>query len=145
MQTLLVGAVLARATERSAAGFLLQALRPYGEALVLGLQLAEFGRGLRIVETDKELPALHRLPVTDEDVLDNRGLGRLDDRLLGVPISGELATELVHIGLAAMLSGAGADVFNRASFNYPTLGDLYKLATYDMLLQRYRRERERVT
>ena len=61
---------------------------------------------------------------------------REDDRLLGVHIIGELATELVHVGQAAMLSSAGADLFNRACFNYPTLGDLYKLATYDMLLQR---------
>jgi len=30
----------------------------------------------------------------------------------------------------------GADLFNRACFNYPTLGDLYKYATYDALLQR---------
>jgi NAD(P) transhydrogenase len=72
---------------------------------------------------------------------DEKGLikllfGRNDDRLLGVHVIGETATELVHIGLAAMLTGAGAELFNRACFNYPTLGDLYKLATYDMLLQR---------
>ncbi len=35
-----------------------------------------------------------------------------------------------------MLAEAGADLFNRACFNYPTLGDLYKYATYDALLQR---------
>jgi NAD(P) transhydrogenase len=52
-----------------------------------------------------------------------------DHRLLGVHIIGELATDLVHIGLMAMLSEAGADIFNRACFNYPTLGDLYLLGT----------------
>ena len=61
---------------------------------------------------------------------------REDMRLLGVHVIGEHATELVHIGLIAMLAEAGADLFNRACFNYPTLGDLYKYATYDALLQR---------
>ena len=57
-------------------------------------------------------------------------------RLLGVHVVGEQATELVHIGLVAMLAGVGASLFNRACFNYPTLGDLYKSATYDALLKR---------
>lgn len=61
---------------------------------------------------------------------------REDMRLLGVHVIGELATEVVHTGLMAMLCEAGADLFNRACFNYPTLGDLYKSATYDALLQR---------
>lgn len=64
-------------------------------------------------------------------------LFRRDDMaLLGVHVIGEQATELVHIGLMAMLSGGGADLFDRACFNYPTLGDLYKDATYDALLRR---------
>ncbi len=62
--------------------------------------------------------------------------GRDDMRLLGVHVLGEQATELVHVGLIAMLAGGGADIFNRACFNYPTLGDLYKYATYDALVQR---------
>ncbi|MES2692874.1 MAG: Si-specific NAD(P)(+) transhydrogenase [Verrucomicrobiota bacterium] len=61
---------------------------------------------------------------------------RDDMRLLGVHIIGEQATELVHIGLIAMLAEAGAEIFNRACFNYPTLGDLYKYATYDALDRR---------
>ncbi|MCW1923838.1 Si-specific NAD(P)(+) transhydrogenase [Luteolibacter arcticus] len=56
-----------------------------------------------------------------------------DMRLLGVHIIGEQATELVHVGLIAMLAEAGAEIFNRACFNYPTLGDLYKYAAYDAL------------
>jgi NAD(P) transhydrogenase len=32
---------------------------------------------------------------------------------------------------------ANAELFNRACFNYPTLGDLYKLAAYDAILQRH--------
>jgi NAD(P) transhydrogenase len=61
---------------------------------------------------------------------------RDDMRLLGVHIMGEQATELVHVGLMALLCGAGADLFNLACFNYPTLGDLYKYAAYDAFAQR---------
>jgi NAD(P) transhydrogenase len=61
---------------------------------------------------------------------------REDMRLLGVHVIGEQATEVVHVGLIAMLAEEGADLFNRACFNYPTLGDLYKYATYDALAQR---------
>jgi NAD(P) transhydrogenase len=57
-------------------------------------------------------------------------------RLLGVHVVGEQATELVHIGLVAMLAGVGASVFNRVCFNYPTLGELYKTATYEAILRR---------
>jgi len=72
---------------------------------------------------------------------DEHGLLKLifrpeDMRLLGVHVVGEQATELVHIGLMAMLAGVGASVFNRVCFNYPTLGDLYKYATYEALLKR---------
>jgi NAD(P) transhydrogenase len=61
---------------------------------------------------------------------------RDDMRLLGVHVMGEHATEVVHIGLIAMLCDATADVFNRASFNYPTLGDLYKYAAYRALWEK---------
>jgi len=64
---------------------------------------------------------------------------RQDDmRLLGVHVVGEQATELVHLGLIAMMAEAGADLFNRTCFNYPTLGDLYKYATYAAMLKRDR-------
>ncbi|MGH8627962.1 MAG: Si-specific NAD(P)(+) transhydrogenase, partial [Gammaproteobacteria bacterium] len=77
---------------------------------------------------------------------DERGFLKLlfrgrDMRLLGVHVMGEHATDVVHIGLIAMLQEAGADLFNRACFNYPTLGDLYKFATYDVILQRAGRGR----
>ena len=56
--------------------------------------------------------------------------------LLGVHVVGEQATELVHIGLVAMMSNSGAELFNRTCFNYPTPGDLYKYATYEAILKR---------
>ena len=62
---------------------------------------------------------------------------RRDDlALLGVHVIGEQAAELVHIGLVALTSGGGAKVFLDACFNYPTLGELYKLATHDALQKR---------
>jgi NAD(P) transhydrogenase len=59
-------------------------------------------------------------------------------KLLGVHVIGEQATELVHIGLMAMLAGADREIFNSACFNYPTLGDLYKAATYDAFISTIR-------
>lgn len=61
---------------------------------------------------------------------------RADMKLLGVHVIGEQATELVHIGLTALMTGGGAELFLNSCFNYPTLGDLYKLATADALLKR---------
>ena len=59
---------------------------------------------------------------------------RRDNRkLIGVHVVGEIASEVVHIGLMAMLVDADIEIFNRACFNYPTLGDLYKDACYDAL------------
>lgn len=57
-------------------------------------------------------------------------------KLLGVHAIGEQASELVHIGLVALHAGAGAELFIETCFNYPTLGELYKYATYDALARR---------
>ncbi|MDO8542318.1 MAG: Si-specific NAD(P)(+) transhydrogenase [Opitutaceae bacterium] len=57
-------------------------------------------------------------------------------KLLGVHVIGEQASELVHIGLVALHAGATADLFIETCFNYPTLGELYKYATYDALGRR---------
>jgi len=56
-------------------------------------------------------------------------------RLLGAHGIGEQATELVHLGLLALQLGRGAEFFWRTCFNYPTLGDLYKLAAHDAMLK----------
>ncbi len=61
-------------------------------------------------------------------------LFRTDDmKLMGVHIIGEQASELVHIGLTALLTGAGADLFIATCYNYPTLSEIYKYATYTAL------------
>jgi NAD(P) transhydrogenase len=56
-----------------------------------------------------------------------------DLKLIGVHVMGELATEVVHIGLIAMMSNASANLFVDACFNLPTLGFLYKIATLNAL------------
>jgi NAD(P) transhydrogenase len=58
---------------------------------------------------------------------------REDMKLIGTHVIGEMASELVHIGLVAMLAGKGADLFIETCFNYPTLSETYKYATYDAL------------
>ncbi|MEX2044994.1 MAG: hypothetical protein WD941_06545, partial [Opitutus sp.] len=57
-------------------------------------------------------------------------------KLLGVHAIGEQASELVHVGLVALHAGSTADLFIETCFNYPTLGELYKYATYDALGRR---------
>jgi NAD(P) transhydrogenase len=66
-----------------------------------------------------------------------------DMKLLGVHIIGEQATEIVHVGLTALLLGAGADLFINTCYNYPTLTEIYKYATYDALGTLAARKRER--
>lgn len=59
-----------------------------------------------------------------------------DMRLLGVHMIGEQATELIHVGLTALLLKQGAEIFIQTCYNYPTLTELYKYATYDALGRR---------
>ena len=64
-------------------------------------------------------------------------LFRKDDmKLLGVSVVGESASELVHVGLVALMLEADYSLFIETCFNYPTLGQLYKYATYDAMGQR---------
>lgn len=61
-------------------------------------------------------------------------LFRKDDaRLVGVHILGEQASELVHVGLLAILQGANARLFLETCWNYPTLSEAYQTATLDAL------------
>ena len=64
-----------------------------------------------------------------------------DMRLIGVHVIGENASEIIHIGLTAMLVEQGADLFIQTCFNYPTLSETYKYATYDAMGRRQRQAR----
>jgi len=58
-------------------------------------------------------------------------VGLEDRRILGVHIIGEGATELIHIGQAAITLGGTLDYFLENVFNYPTLAEAYKVAALD--------------
>jgi len=53
--------------------------------------------------------------------------------LLGVHIIGEQASELVHVGAAALQARAKARFLSDASYNYPTLAELYRTAALDAM------------
>ncbi|MBT8149270.1 MAG: Si-specific NAD(P)(+) transhydrogenase [Pseudomonadales bacterium] len=58
------------------------------------------------------------------------------DKLLGVHIVGEGATELIHIGQMGLLNGATVDTFVENIFNFPTLAEAYRVAALDIVGQR---------
>jgi NAD(P) transhydrogenase len=86
--------------------------------------------------------------VVGKDVYGNHGRGQIigdtegmvklifevpSGKLLGVHVIGEIASELVHIGLACLTFQGDIDFFIHTVFNYPTLGDVYKYAAYGAL------------
>lgn len=64
-------------------------------------------------------------------VCDNQG-----QKVLGVSIVGEGATELVHIGQMAILSEANVDIFVESIFNFPTLAEAYRVAALAVIAKR---------
>jgi NAD(P) transhydrogenase len=61
---------------------------------------------------------------------------RSSGRVLGVQVLGEGATDLVHLGQAAIANGATADFFIEQIFNFPTMTEAYRIAAFDILKQR---------
>jgi NAD(P) transhydrogenase len=57
------------------------------------------------------------------------------ERLLGVQIVGDSATELVHIGQSALQQGATIESFIDNVFNFPTYAESYRIAALDILGQ----------
>lgn len=59
---------------------------------------------------------------------------RRDDRvLLGAHVLGEIASELIHVGQAALHHGDTIAYFLDTTFNVPTYAEAYKYAAYDAL------------
>src|SRR5262249_42880714 len=110
--------------ECSSAGASEEALRQDGVAYVAGrASYDNNARGQIIGDSKGFLKLLFR-----EDDLE----------LLGAHAIGEQATELIHVGMTALLVKAKADLFIHTCYNYPTLTELYKYAAYDALGQRQR-------
>ena len=51
--------------------------------------------------------------------------------LLGIHVVGDGATEILHLGQAVLHLGGKIDYFINGVFNYPTLGECYKVAALD--------------
>ena len=65
-------------------------------------------------------------------LLCERGSGRV----LGVQVLGEGATDLVHLGQAAIATGETAEFFVEQIFNFPTMTEAYRVAAFDVMKQR---------
>ncbi len=58
------------------------------------------------------------------------------EKILGVMIVGEGATELIHIGQMALLTNSSVDIFVESIFNFPTLAEAYRVAALEIIQQR---------
>ncbi len=91
-----------------------QARKAYGNDIIIGkAHFSEIARGLISGNEDGLLKM----------VSDPQG-----KKLLGVQIVGEGATELIHIGQMALISGSDIDLFIESIFNFPTLAEAYRVA-----------------
>jgi NAD(P) transhydrogenase len=61
---------------------------------------------------------------------------RQSGKVLGCHVLGEGATDLVHLGQAAIASGLTQDFFIEQIFNFPTMTEAYRVAAFDVLKQR---------
>ena len=98
-----------------------QALEDYGDPIIGVAKFEEIARG----QISGVQDGLLRM------VADPGG-----DKLLGVQIIGEGATELIHIGQMALLSNMGINGFVENIFNFPTLAEAYRVAALDIVGQR---------
>ncbi len=55
------------------------------------------------------------------------------EKLLGVQIIGEGATELIHIGQMALQADMPVDTFVENIFNFPTMAEAYRVAALDLV------------
>ncbi|MFT5084077.1 MAG: NAD(P) transhydrogenase [Lentisphaeria bacterium] len=62
------------------------------------------------------------------------------EKVLGVMIIGEGATELIHIGQMALMANANVDIFVESIFNFPTLAEAYRVAALSVIGQRQKLE-----
>jgi NAD(P) transhydrogenase len=62
------------------------------------------------------------------------------ERLLGVQIVGDAATELIHVGQSALHQGAPVESFIDNVFNFPTYAEAYRVAALDILGQAAKRQ-----
>ena len=61
---------------------------------------------------------------------------RQSGRVVGCQVLGEGATDLVHLGQAAIANGSTLEFFIDQIFNFPTMTEAYRIAAFDLLKQR---------
>ncbi|HEV2721799.1 MAG TPA: Si-specific NAD(P)(+) transhydrogenase [Thermoanaerobaculia bacterium] len=91
--------------------------------------------------------AFYRNSARGQIIGDTKGLLKLvfdpeSLKLLGVHMVGDIAAELLHIGMMVMQLDGTINAFINGVFNYPTLSDAYKYAAYDGLGAVARKERK---
>lgn len=105
--------------EISVVGQTEEALKEKGIPYVVGrAEYSSNSRGMVIGEKDGLLKLIFSVP---------------EHRLIGVHIVGEQACELISPGMIAITMGAGFDTFIETCFNFPSLAEMYKYATYDAM------------
>src|SRR5205085_5430387 len=82
--------------------------------------------------------AFYRNSARGQIIGDTKGLLKLvfdpeSLKVLGVHLVGDIAAELLHIGMMVMQMDGTINAFIEGVFNYPTLSDAYKYAAYDGL------------
>lgn len=92
-----------------------------------------FSASDQVLTLDRQVPGIEKL------LFNNQKLAC--QQLLGVHIIGEMATELIHVGLGCMYYNGTIDYFIQSVFNFPTLSEAYKYAAYDGLGQLHNRHR----
>lgn len=123
-------------------------IMPYGiytipEVSVAGeTEASARAKGMDVVSGKASFTANARGQIIGDDGFLKLVFTRDDMRLVGTHVIGEQASELVHIGLTAMLMNQGADLFIQTCYNYPTLSEAYKYATYDAMGRKQREAKE---
>jgi NAD(P) transhydrogenase len=108
------------------------------EIACVGLtQTAAAAKGVEVVVGRADFGEVARAHIAAEP---NGFLGLICDRstlrVLGVQVIGEGATDLVHLGQAAIAAAATADFFIEQVFNFPTMTEAYRIAAFDAQKQR---------
>ena len=100
------------------------AIAKYGSCMVGSAEFSELARGQISGNTE----GLLRL-IVDE----------FGEKILGVEAIGESATELMHMGQVALISGWAVDAFIENIFNFPTMAEAYRVAALDIMGQRIKK------
>jgi len=84
-----------------------------------------FSASNQLLSAHQRMPGAQELPGGQQLLV--------EQQLLGVHVIGELAAELVQVGLGCMYYHGTIDYFIQSVFNFPTLSEAFKYAAYDGL------------